>query len=186
MKMKLILAVFLAATVIPQSALAFGAVWKYGGNWGHGKGVGAVANYETQKEADREALKQCEEKRPHWAKKNNKYGCKIVERIYRSCAGFARYAIIGRWDEKRPGGGWAPKRETHSSAIFYEVGRNKYQADAINACWKHTFTENYNEQVDPNYHKKYDDRGRDEIRFIWNEVYCGRPTYSGVVCDGDK
>ncbi|MBE8159096.1 MAG: DUF4189 domain-containing protein [Betaproteobacteria bacterium] len=187
MKTKLILAVFLAAAVIPQSALAFGAVWKYGGNWGHGKGVGAVANYATQKEADREALKQCEEKRPHWAKKNNKYGCVVVERLHNNCASFGRYAIIALWSELNSSTGWADKRETHSSAIFYHLGKNKYSANSVNACWKYhnkAAYEDYRGNVDPNYHKKYDDR--DDITFVWNELHCNSPVYNGLVCDAVK
>ncbi|MBE8158368.1 MAG: DUF4189 domain-containing protein [Betaproteobacteria bacterium] len=205
MKTKLILAVFLAvaAAVFPQSALAYAAVWKYGGNWGHGKGVGAVANYKTQKEADRAALKQCEEKRPHWAKKNTKYGCVVVERFQNKCAGYGRYAIAGRWNEKKPGRGWVDRQEVHSSAIFYFVEKYGYSEDSVfaggslketkqyfqdfikyNVCRRYhnkASGTGYSDNVDPNYHKKYD--GRDDIQFSWNDLNCQKPTYTGAVCD---
>ncbi|MBE8158697.1 MAG: hypothetical protein HAW59_04840 [Betaproteobacteria bacterium] len=117
-KTKLILAVFFATALFSQSAWAFGAIWEYGGNWGRGKGVGAVANYETQKEADRAAIAQCKKERPHYATKSKWGKCRVVEQFAARCAGAARYVIQGAFTNEEQ---WGHRYEAHSSVVFYAV-----------------------------------------------------------------
>ncbi|MBE8158698.1 MAG: DUF4189 domain-containing protein [Betaproteobacteria bacterium] len=198
MKTKLILAFFLAAVaaVFPQSALAYGAVWKYGGNWGHGKGVGAVGGYETQHEAGREALKQCEKERPHWAKKNTKYGCKVVDRFQNKCITYMRFAIQGVKEIPNPDApDAAPKTvtEPHSSIVFYAHQYDLAEARSIRAGIEDNLSfgfRHYGRYACPYYTKAQSDlaknsdpKYRNAPHFRKFYVNCKKPTHKGVVCD---
>ncbi|MBE8158371.1 MAG: DUF4189 domain-containing protein, partial [Betaproteobacteria bacterium] len=92
---QLILAAFFATAVFSQSALAFGAIWKYGGNYGFGRGVGAVADYKTQAEADRTAIAQCKKERPAYAARSKWGKCRIVEQFSDECVAYSRFIIKG-------------------------------------------------------------------------------------------
>ncbi|MBE8158370.1 MAG: hypothetical protein HAW59_03125 [Betaproteobacteria bacterium] len=192
---KLILAAaVVSAAVFSQSALAYGAIWKYGGNYGLGKGVGAVVDYETQAEANRAAIADCEKKRPHWATRSKWGKCRIEHPLRRGeCATYARHIIkavktVPNPDD--PDGAPTITKEDHSSMLFSQ--------------------RSYSPEFTPKHLKWRMTAGRESVPFYcrssarWRdgqfvaqnsnpayaedpnislEVDCARPTYIDVVCD---
>ncbi|MBE8158696.1 MAG: DUF4189 domain-containing protein [Betaproteobacteria bacterium] len=210
MKTKLIFAVFFAAAVFSQNAQAYGAVWEYGGNYGLGKGVGAVANYETQAEADHAAIKDCEKKRPGYAARSKWGNCRVEERFQDVCASFMRSIIKGIWIDHRKGGKFI--EEDHSAMVFYDIAnwtgdlrsnqirrqyptRRKFEEfikhGSVNRCneynnkahWgeNNDRTTAYRGRVNPKYAKKHDNNP--DMQFFQYRLSCGPQKETGMVCD---
>ncbi|MBE8158515.1 MAG: DUF4189 domain-containing protein [Betaproteobacteria bacterium] len=205
---KLILAAaVISAALFSQSALAFGAVWKYGGLYGFGKGVGAVADYKTQKEADRAALKQCEQKRPAYAARSKWGKCRIESQFQDYCAAFARFIIKGVKKIPHPDDPDAePKTvvEDHSSILMHLVYYQLANPDTPSARYGQTeksviahSKRNYARFACQSYKVKNTDyrtgvvdfgknvnpKYRDDPHVREFQMDCHKPTYHAMVCD---
>ncbi|MBE8158514.1 MAG: DUF4189 domain-containing protein [Betaproteobacteria bacterium] len=196
---KLILvAAVISAAVFSQSALAYGAVWKYGGNYGFGKGVGAVADYETQKEADRDALKQCKKERPAYAAKSKWGKCRIEERFHDQCASWGRFIITATKNIPNPDAPDAAlKTETKdiSSVLFHRVGGDlRYVSffrfddmeevvERDTAAFEPSFICQGYAQAHPDFEKNVGPGDKNDPNLVSLQTNCKKPAYVGTVCD---